>query len=381
MNIVIISSDKTLVGGQGVGDAVVRHRHYGEFVNRLDIIVYTHKKEGLTDFMISDKARGYPSNSSSKLMFFFEAVKIFEKIHNVHKCDLIICQDPFVFGLVGLWLKNKYGVKLEMNFHGDHWDNPYWLNERPLNHLFLWMSKYTVPRADGIRVVSRFIKEKLIKHGIPENKIRVIPTPINLERFKSYSQDEVVKIRRDYAGRKIILFVGRLWPVKNLPLLVESFALVKKACPESVLLIVGAGREKEDLEKIIKSLDLSSDIDLTGAFAPAKLVNYFYAADIFVLPSLSEGRPKALIEAAACGLPLVAANFPGANEIVHDGENGFLTPAGDKSALAEKLLILLKDGGLRQKMGVKSEEFAKELAIDTTPELARFWQEIVTGKI
>ena len=379
MNILNIGSDKTLVGGEGVGDAVARHRHYGEYVERLDIIVYARKTEKLEVFKIADNVHGYPSNSSSKLTFFFDAIKIFKKIYSEHKVDLIVCQDPFLFGLTGLWLKRRYGVKVIMNFHGDHWDNPYWLKERPfLNRLFYLVSKYTVPRADGVRVVSRYIKEKLVKRGIAENRVCVIATPVDLEKFKVYSPADAERIKSEYRRQRIILYVGRLWPIKNLPLLIRAFASVKNKYHDTVLLLAGAGPEKEKLEKMIMNAGINESVEFLGPVSPGKLVSYYRASDIFVLPSLSEGRPKVLAEAAAAGLPIVATNFPGADEIVKEGENGFLVPISDAEALAEKLLKLLKDKELRRMMGEKSAALAAGLAVDTTPELAQFWQEVIS---
>ncbi|MBN1778960.1 MAG: hypothetical protein JW816_01950, partial [Candidatus Buchananbacteria bacterium] len=129
MHIVNIGTDKTLVGGPKLGDALARHASYGRFVDQLDVIVYTNKNEGLKKFVISDNVIGHPTNSLAKIFFIFDAVKIFQKINQEKKVDVAVCQDPFVMGLAGVLLKFKYKIKLQVNFHGDFWQNKNWLKE------------------------------------------------------------------------------------------------------------------------------------------------------------------------------------------------------------------------------------------------------------
>ncbi len=381
MNIVNIGIEKTLVGGQGANNAIERHKYYGKFVDHLDIIAYANRKEGLSKFKISNNVCGYPSNSRGKAFFFFDCLKIFKKINKQHKVDLIICQDGFVPGLTGLWLKKKYGAKLEINFHGDFWENPYWLKERWLNYIFLLISKFTVPRADAIRVVSQLIKRKLLKAGIKEKKIRIISTPVNLDKFKIFNQEIVDDIRNEHGNKKNILFVGRLVKVKNLGLLISSFSLVKEKYKNVNLLVLGQGPEKGEVKKLIKKLKLTDSIFLLGTMNHKQLSNYYRAVDILVLTSFSEGMPNVLIEGGFCGLPLISTRVSGAEEIIKDGYNGFLFPVGDKNILVEKLLILLKDEPLRQKMGIRSKEVIKNNFGDTTPKLIKFWQDIINNNL
>jgi len=234
MNVLNIGTDKTLVGGRKLGDAIQRHRRYGEFLDHLDIIVYANKKEGLNKFKISDKVFGYPTNSKSKSHFFFDAKKIFEKINQDHKIDIIVCQDPFIPGLIGVCLKKKYGFKLQINFHGDFWQNSAWLKERWLNIFFLLISKFTVPRADLIRVMSEGQKEKLIRAGVKENKIKVISVPVDLDKYQgSEIRDQKLKI---------VLHVGRDDKVKDYNTLVRAFKLVKEKNPGAIFWQVGANK-------------------------------------------------------------------------------------------------------------------------------------------
>ncbi|MBI5765898.1 glycosyltransferase family 4 protein, partial [Candidatus Falkowbacteria bacterium] len=383
LNVVNIGIDKTLVGGPRLGDAIERHRHYGEFLDQLDIIVYANKNEGLKEFKISKNVIGHPTNSSSKLMFYFDSIKIFKKINQAHKIDIVVCQDPFIPALIGWRLKRKYGCKLQINFHGDFWDNPSWLKERKINRFFLWISKFTVPRADAIRVMSAGQKEKIIKtlkhKNIKtqkqenekvnwENRIRVISTPVDLGKFLNFSP-----VPSAASDKKIILHVGRNDEVKDYETLVKAFKIVKEKFPQAKFLQIGAGSAlKSAMEK-----NNFFDIELKGSQDQNELIKFYHLSDIFVLSSTSESFGKVLIEANACGQPVVSTATTGAKEIIEDGVNGFLAPIGDYQALAEKIIYLLNNPDQAKEMGENGRNLVKEKFGDNTQKIIQLWREII----
>lgn len=370
MRVLNIGFDKTLVGGRGLGDAVARHRIYGEYLDSLDIIVYTHKKEKLGIFRISEKVTGYSTNSSSKLSFISDAFKIGRQIYEHHKFDIIVCQDPFVAALVGIRLRKYTNAKLQINFHGDFWRNSWWLKERWYNFLLLLLSKFTLPRADGIRVMSHGQKEKLIKAGIPESKIRVISTPVDFAKFENFSRSE----RLD--GKKVILMVGRKDTVKDFKTLFQAVNSMYNQNPNIELWLVGnyTVKEAHDVglrrEVALKATGLGGvDSDL--------LPQYYYSSDVVVLSSLSESFGKVLVEANACGKPVVATATTGAQEIIQGGYNGFLVPIKDAKALAEKILLLLDNPELAKQMGENGRKLVKEKFGDNTRKIVEFWKELI----
>lgn len=377
MNVFMLGTDKTILGAPGAGDAPERHRRYGEHVEHLDIIVATRRSERFEIAELSENVRVYPSRSLVKPLFFFDAIRIFKQVLKRHPVDLIVVQDPFLLGLAGWWLKRRYGVKLIISFHGDFWENPHWLGERLINRFLLWMSHFTVPRADAIRAVSEAIKNKVIARVGSGQLIAVIPTPVVLERFKPSAGASIEKIRERYGRKRIILFVGRLTKVKNIPFLLEVFLTVRNSYPDAVLLIVGEGPERGSIESSRDNRGLREDVFLVGRAEHDAVPDYYGAADFVVLLSLSEGLPKVLVEAAAARKPLVGTNVGGIPEIIEESANGFLVPPGDAAYCAEKMLALLNDGSLRQRMGARSEQIARERFGDTTEQLIQFWQEIV----
>lgn len=380
MNVFMLGTDKTLVGAAGAGDAPERHRRYGEYVEHLDIVVATRRADLFKEVEISERVRGYPSRSFAKPLFFFDAIRIFKQILKKHPVDLVVVQDPFLLGLTGWWLKRRYGTKLVVSFHGDFWENPHWLRERFINRLFIQLSYFTVPRADAIRAVSEAIKKKVVRRIGALRHIAVIPTPVVLERFKFRPDALIEKVRERYAQNRIILFVGRLARVKNIPFLLEAFLKVKNSRPGTVLLIVGDGPERNPIELLRDALGLREGVFLVGRAEHDAVLNYYGAADIVVLPSFSEGLPKALVEAAAARKPLIGTNVGGIPEIIEENGNGFLVPLGNASYFAEKMLTLLRDEPLRRRMGARSEQIARERFGDTTEQLIEFWKEITETK-
>lgn len=388
LNILMISIDKTLVGGKKLGDAIERHRRYGEFVNRLDIIVYSNKKDRLSEFTISDNVVGYPTSSSSKLSFFFDALKIAKKIQIKQKCDLVVCQDPFLTGLVGLWIKKKYQVKLLMHFHhSKYWRYPVSFNDYFVHYFTLLISKFTVPRADAIRVMSNGQKEKLLKSGIDGRKIGIISTPIDLKRFETYENQkpehkrQIDSLKSMIEDKKMILMVGRKDKVKDFPTLFKAINLVYEKYQNIGLWLVGNYAPGE-----LKSLPLINEmkagsIFISGNINSVDLPAYYKISYMAVLSSTSESFGKVLVEANACGKPVVATATTGAKEIVKDGYNGYLVPIDDAGALAGKILELLNNPEKARQMGENGRRLVRERFGDNTTKIIQFWQDIVANKI
>jgi len=381
MKILMLSLDKTLLGANGgglpaqAGDAQERHRRYGEFVEKLDVIVFS--RDGFKTNKISENVTAFPTNSFSKFNYIFDAYKIGKQLFRQNNYDLIDTQDPFFTGLVGYWLKKKFKKSLEIHFHGDFWGNTF-QSEAGIFQLLL--SKFIARYADGIRVVSQGIKEKLVKKGIAPEKIAVIPTPVDLEKFKAFEPEKVKQIKDDYFNKKIILYAGRLVKVKNLPLLLKAVAMIRNSKHNIILLIIGEGGEKAKLKRKVRRLEIE-DVVVFISSAPQKdLVNYYHAADVFVLPSFSESLGKVLIEAGAAGCPVVSTETTGARDIVVEGRTGYLAPIGDENAMVEKILKVLRmEDSERKEMAknaqrILEEKFSQEKSIE---KVVTFWNKLI----
>jgi len=374
----MISTDRTLLGELvGDGDVVDRHRHYGQLVDKLDIIIFT--RSGYQTKKLADNVFCYPTNSPSKISYCLNAKRIARELFAENYYDLIVCQDPFLTGVAGYFIKKKFGSKLLIHFHGDFWDNNYWLKQSIFNYPLLLISQFTVKHADALRVVSSGIKRKLIASGIPAVKIKTIPTPVNLDKFQNHDNQTVLSIKAEFVGKKIIFWLGRMAKEKNLGFLLRSFAQIIKEYPEAVLLLGGLGKELPAVQKQIVQLNLGQNVKLLGRIVYQNAANYFYAADIFVLPSLHESLGKVLLEAAAAARPAVASATTGAKEIIINKRTGFLVGINNQKQFVAKVLSLLANDQLAHKMGNAAfEHVTKNFNYqDTLKQIISYWQEIV----
>jgi GalNAc-alpha-(1->4)-GalNAc-alpha-(1->3)-diNAcBac-PP-undecaprenol alpha-1,4-N-acetyl-D-galactosaminyltransferase len=155
---------------------------------------------------------------------------------------------------------------------------------------------------------------------------------------------------RSGSSRRTLLGVGRLDPQKGFDLLLHAFAEVAADFPEWDALILGEGAERPSLELMGRALGIADRLSLPG---PVRDVEGFMTqSDLFVLSSRYEGFPNALLEAMACGLPVISTDCPtGPKEIIQDGANGLLVPVNDVPALAKAMRQLMGDQAERQRLG------------------------------
>lgn len=151
-------------------------------------------------------------------------------------------------------------------------------------------------------------------------------------------------------GRRV-LFVGRLDPVKGVPLLLEAFAALRPGFPDARLALVGDGPARAALEAQAARLGLGEAVEFLGYRSQDEVARLLDEADMLVLPSFAEGLPVVLMEALASRIPVIASAVAGVPELVEDGVSGFVVPAGDIAALTERLGRLLGDPELCHRMG------------------------------
>ncbi len=241
-------------------------------------------------------------------------------------------------------------TKLLFEEHGRHYPekkNPKrkWFNQILLQNLT------TVATA-----VSKDIKNRLMLYeGIAEDKIQVIYNGAN--PVTHYSDSEKQALRHSFGfGRDDVVLgtMGRLDPIKNLPLFLDGFGAVKKSCPRLKGLIVGDGPLMLDLKESIKARGLEKDIKLAG-FRPdaARLVQIM---DVFSLVSFSEGTSMALLEAMASGIPAIVTRVGGNPEIIKDKKSGWLVPSNDLPSFTTALTQAVMETDTRKQLGLGARE-------------------------
>lgn len=223
------------------------------------------------------------------------------------------------------------------------------LKQRAYNQLNRW----SLRRADRVVTVCRAFARQLGEQGIDASKIVVQSNSI--ERVAPPTPDEVAEARKrcgiaDGDRTRLIVAVGRLSREKGHADLVRAFALLRKARPEMPvkLAILGEGPERRAIELASRRDRVARDVMLLGHVDDVR--PYYSAADVFVLPSLSEGSPYVLLEAMLAEVPIVAAAVGGIPDTVRDRVSALLVRAGDPSALARAMQAILEDTGLAKSL-------------------------------
>jgi phosphatidylinositol alpha-mannosyltransferase len=190
----------------------------------------------------------------------------------------------------------------------------------------------------------------------PGEEYQIIPNGIDIERFSSEGPS-----RKEFANGKLnILFVGRLEKRKGLGHLISACAILKKKFPNFRLIVVGPGtRLRQGYQEQAKELNLD-DVVFTDFVSDAELPEYYRTADIFCAPATGgESFGIVLLEAMACGKPVIASNIEGYASVLNHNEEGLLAPVGDEEALAQAILSLSENRSLREQMGAKGIVKAK----------------------
>ena len=215
-------------------------------------------------------------------------------------------------------------------------------------------------RMDCVVCVSEGQAAKVRAAGVPDAKIRVIRNAARPEAFRDpdSAMRERILAGLPQPGRRLILAAGRLSSDKGFHILIDAIPTVLARAPEARWIICGEGAERAALEQQVRTAGLTGVVVFVGF--RTDLDDWMPNADLFVLPSFTEGLPNVLLEAHACGVPVVATAVGGTPELVRDGETGYLVPPGEAPALADRIIRLLVDDGVRRQMGANARARVRE---------------------
>jgi glycosyltransferase involved in cell wall biosynthesis len=211
--------------------------------------------------------------------------------------------------------------------------------------------------ADRVIAVSPHVAEQAISLGVRPERVRVIRSGVDVERFSPRDKRAArFELGLD-AHTRLVLFVGNLETRKQLDVLLRALIEVRQRVPSPKLAIVGSGAsagaddQTARLRQLTAELDLDSAVRFVGTVAAAQLPAWYAAADVFALPSSSEAQGIVALEAMASGMAVVASAVGGLLGTIDNGVDGFLVPSGDVTALAARLGDLLQDDAARARLG------------------------------
>lgn len=227
---------------------------------------------------------------------------------------------------------------------------------------------------DKVIVVAGYLKKNLIKYEW-FNPLKMTTIYNGIDETKFNFESHPTEIREGLGlpeNRKIIGIVARLDPIKNHKCLIKAMQLVIKKFSDSLLLIVGDGSQREELEGLTKNIGLERNVIFLGT--RQDVPQLLSIMDIFILSSKSEGLPITLLEAMAASKPIIATNVGGIPEVIENGINGILIPPDNSEAMAEAVLELLKDEEKSKKLGMMARKrFENNF---TLPMMVRKYEEL-----
>jgi glycosyltransferase involved in cell wall biosynthesis len=202
--------------------------------------------------------------------------------------------------------------------------------------------------------------------GIPAERFDVLYNGVDCYKFRQSQARRELRNQFGYNDRQVvILTVASLSEIKNhSSLLVAAAKVVSESAGDPLFVFIGEGQERSKLAGEIEKLGLTDVVIMAGA--RDDVPDHLAASDIFVLPSKLEGMSNAILEAMACGLPVIANAVGGNLELVNTGETGILTPPDSTDSLAQAIGELIADESARRKMGNEGRRRAQQIfSIDT----------------
>ena len=289
----------------------------------------------------------------------FKAYKNFVEV--IRKCDVVHAHGhAYMSSYIACKVAEKYKKPFILTQHNTFIDYQSWLN------LVEQINDWTVGRvvlkgSDRVITVSRKTMEYVLKLGADMSKTSVMHNGVDTTFFHPMNREE----SRDKLGlpknKTVILTIRRLVYKNGLDTFIESASLLTRDYPHLLFIVIGKGPNRKLIEKRVRELDIDDNVRLTG-FVPEKLLPLYYnAADYFVIPSSSgEGLPLVLLEAMACGLPVIATTVGGTPEIVKDMKNGVLVPPRNPKALAETISKFLSNKELGLAIGEEARNTVED---------------------
>jgi glycosyltransferase involved in cell wall biosynthesis len=219
-----------------------------------------------------------------------------------------------------------------------------------------WLRPY-VPRADAI--IGDGWDALNFEQALGRELVEVTGG-VDAELFQPVPPDPELSVR--LAGRRVLLYVGRFVPLKNLPLLIDAFAVVRRARPETALVLVGEGALESQIHEQVGRLGLAEDVLFLGHQPQSRLPGLYATSEIVLLSSSFDNSPNCVLEANACERPVVATRVGGVPRYVTDGENGLLVACpeerrgGDADGFARAILELLDQPERARAMGLAGRQ-------------------------
>ena len=286
---------------------------------------------------------------------------VFAHIWCRREVDLVIC--GHIHLLPAAWLLARVlGARLALIIHGIE----AWTPTR--KHFANWLAHCV----DAVIAVSKYSAERFMQwSGRSMDQAFILPNCVDLNRFRPQARDTSLVERYGLHSSKVILTVGRLVAserYKGFDQVIDLMPQLAKRFPNIKYLIVGDGDDRSRLEDKVEAMSLSSRIIFTGYIPESEKVAHYNLADVYVMPSRGEGFGIVLLEALACGVPVVGSGTDGSREALLDGQLGLLVDPDDACRLTQAVTAILENEPLRKRI-----DAIETFSIEKFNERVRIW--------
>jgi len=302
-------------------------------------------------------------NISYNVPLFHKEIEILCKLLSELKCEIIhACDYEYLTSIAPIFAKRRYRIPIIItsdSLPGYSWFYGNATVDTVAKLYTYSIGKWILNSYDRVIFLYRKASEEAEKFGVSPRRVLTIPNGVDFENFGP--RPDVGKLRAELSIKqddRVLLFVGRLATVKRVEILI---ALTKSLLEERFrvkTVIVGDGPNREYYEKLSRSMN--NNVIFTGRVPRNQIYKYYLMADVFVLPSFSEGLPSVLLEASAAGKPSVASNVNGVSDIIVHGETGYLVERSDINSYSHYVKLLLTDENLLKRVGKKAGEYVKD---------------------
>lgn len=282
-------------------------------------------------------------------------------------------------GYVGLMLKNKYDIPLICSLRGSD------INVYPYyGKTSMYLTKKLIEKADQLLSVSNSLKIAANQIAKSRREIRVVYNGCEIGVFNRNKELGVKKRKRFGISHndKVLIFVGSVSRTKGIFELVNAFIKLNIDNPKLHLIIVGDGSALPEIKGIIHANKIEKKVHIFNNRTHNEIPVFLNTADILVLPSYAEGLPNVVLEAMACGLPVIASKVGGIPEAIEDGRSGILVDIQDIDALTRAIEKLIGNKHISEQMGVTGRKIVEEKFnwYRNTEELMSIYEEISKDK-
>lgn len=274
--------------------------------------------------------------------------------------DILHCGKCLPEGLLAVALSRRHGVPFSCYAHGEE------LTLASTSSELRWLTRLVLEASSQVIANSSFTRQVLTgEWGISPSKVVVMHPGVDTRLFTPAAPDASVRSRLGWTGRQVVLTVGALQKRKGQDTMIRALPSIRASCPNVLYAIAGEGWERAYLEHLVDELNVRDAVQFLGTPADDELVTCYQQCDLFALPNRQigwdvEGFGMALVEAQACGKPVIAGNSGGTADTLRAGVTGELVDATSPDAVADAVVRLLTDRPRAELMGTHARTWAVE---------------------